>query len=768
MILQKQTEANVLFEGDTQQSIGMSLDLDSAHVLMQMLSKNLYSDAIGSSIRETCSNALDSHRRAGVTKPIVVSFGPTKDGSYEFSVEDFGLGLDENDVENIISKYGKSTKRESNVELGMFGLGFKAPLAYSSSFYFVARKNGVERKYMMYEGEDVNTIDLLYEAQTDEPNGVKVIIPIKYSDNYSFNNKIKEQLAYFENVYFNVNGIDNSFKILRTKDYQLSTLAQDPYMHICLDDVYYPLDFEKLGINRIQIPIGLRFDLSDGLFPTPNREALRYTEEAKKVILDKIKLVADQLMTKFNESIEVNSDIETIYHFFGWGSKKLRLNDQDIHISYISEHSSIPIGTPKLEGINHLNLDRIFNKVDRYILDEYNVKFTFSNSRFSEAKHYYSQRVQLSDLISGYCYLVEDFPKKLRDYTRDTFPSHYYSKFFFKKVKSFKLFPKDFNTISKYYDNYYDILNLENVPRDLWRTYIKEFQLIISKLLEYANDYTNVTIDQQWIDSKKKPKVKITVAKDGVVDGKRVKAQGEVICKQATNLIRYVDGRNCKFESKTLKIEEFSKHKGLIIYTSHDEYLKLDALYNILNKHNVKLITFSSRELNIIDKLEIHNLIPYTKFMEGKNKLFRRIVTAYLIDKLMEKNMHTFNHSNSFQNLSNSLYTKLNDLQRYKRVNMDSTASKNIYDAMLEVATEQNLFDFSIYDTYMDIKNLLEKYTFINTICKKMLYNDNDMIDVLRDLFKYNKQRIDYTNYNIKLNEEVNEELVEEHLEHII
>jgi len=54
MILQKQKEANVLFEGETQQSIGMTLDLDSAQILMQMLSKNLYSDSIGSTIRETC------------------------------------------------------------------------------------------------------------------------------------------------------------------------------------------------------------------------------------------------------------------------------------------------------------------------------------------------------------------------------------------------------------------------------------------------------------------------------------------------------------------------------------------------------------------------------------------------------------------------------------------------------------------------------------------------------------------------------------------
>jgi len=121
MILEKQKESNVLEEGVSQESIGMSLDLDSAQILMQMLSKNLYSDDIGSAIRECASNALDSHRRAGVDTPIIVSFKASTANNYEFCVEDFGIGLDADDVRNIISKYGKSTKRNSATELGMMG-----------------------------------------------------------------------------------------------------------------------------------------------------------------------------------------------------------------------------------------------------------------------------------------------------------------------------------------------------------------------------------------------------------------------------------------------------------------------------------------------------------------------------------------------------------------------------------------------------------------------------------------------------------------------
>lgn len=122
MILEKQTQATVIEETEASESIGMSLDTESAQILMQMLSKNLYSDAIGSTVRECASNALDSHRRANVTEPIIVSVEQdSKTLSYNFTVEDFGTGLDANDVRNIISKYGKSTKRDKANELGMMG-----------------------------------------------------------------------------------------------------------------------------------------------------------------------------------------------------------------------------------------------------------------------------------------------------------------------------------------------------------------------------------------------------------------------------------------------------------------------------------------------------------------------------------------------------------------------------------------------------------------------------------------------------------------------
>ena len=756
MILQKQKEANVLFEGETQQSIGMTLDLDSAQILMQMLSKNLYSDSIGSTIRETASNALDSHRRAGVDKPIIVSL-ENVNGNYEFSVEDVGLGLDADDVENIISKYGKSTKREEANSLGMWGLGFKSPLAYSSTFYFVARKNGIERKYMMYEGEDVNTIDLLYESETTEGNGVKVIVPVKYSDYYSFKTKSKEQLAYFQNVYFNVPDIDNSFKILRTEHYQLSNISTDSYLHICLDDVYYPIDFAKLGIKSISFPVGLRFNLSDGIFPTPNREAIRYTEESKKVILDKIELVATEIIKLYNSQISEMNNLKLIYDYYQEYNKSIELNGSKYSIEGLIEYSKEKVKEPNIEGIKNLDLKRLFRNISDCLFKDWEIKYTLYNNRISKSK--YSEIIYLSRLFGKQLYIIDNFSKNLKDYIRENC-SKTKQLYFIKKTKSFKLFPNRGynNAFSESLDNYYNILELKNVPRKDWRTHIKEFQLLKQKLEEYIlKDYYNPEIPKEWLDARKKQRVKTNV-----VSVRANKLEGEVSCKIATNLSRNVYGKNCKFEPFILKLNEIYKNPGLFIYEEYENRDKLDKLFSATSKNNIKLITFSKKEFQIIETLNIHNLMSYNKFMEGNNAPFRRIVTANLISQLVSKNTNLFSNSYKFAELSIEFQQTLDELNDYKRKNINQYLSGDVLDAMYSVAKEHNLFDYSIYNKYLKMNELLEKHTFINYLSKHFVYGDNSqLISVFRDLFKYNKIKLNLDHYNSeKITEETLEQLI--------
>ena len=780
MILEKQTEAHILQEGETQETVKMSLDLDSAQVLMQMLSKNLYSDAIGSTIRECASNALDSHRRAGSDKPIIVSFKRNNQtDTYEFAVQDFGIGLDAEDVRNIISKYGKSTKRDSNTELGMMGLGFKAPLAYSSSFYFVARKDGMERKYMMYEGEDTNSIDLLYEIPTTEENGVKVIVPVSYYDRHSFTQKIKEQLAYFENVYFDVDNsisyaVTNDFTIHRAEHFQFSSMATNSYMHLCLDNVSYPIDWEKLGIDRINIKIALRFNLSDGLFPTPNREAIRYTKEAKETILRKIATVADIFMDKFNEAITTKSDIKAIMEFYGRNSKYIKSwykgTDEEIVIDDLVKHSSVPVAQPKLEGIELLDLQRLAINAKEYLLSEYKFKYKFNNGKFQNMKNYYYEHLRMSD-ISGYgfgnVYIYgHELPKSKQDYLRTILPGG--KQVYFVKKSPFKLKSKTSNDYSKYY---YAILGLDKYPKSQWRQLITEFQYVVSLYSKDFIDADAIEIPQDYKDAQKAKRMKVAVT--AIKGPKKVRMKGEFSGKVGTRMEVTLSDQYCKFVPTTYKMEDIHNVKKLHVYAKEADKKKMDALWSRAN-HLVVFVLVAQATYDNLQKADLHNWITLDKFMEGKNKPFKVIATEFLVRDLIEKKSATFKRINIVTDISVDLADKLHELKSYDDKNYRSYADTETMKAIILHATENRLFDEPIYTTYKQVCEVFTKLPFLDTLLATTTYNnrahsDAGIVKAIVDLFKYYKHRVNLEHYKLILTEDapLEETLTEDTVEEL-
>lgn len=775
MILEKQKEANVLIDGQSQESIGMSLDLDSAQILMQMLSKNLYSDDIGSAIRECASNALDSHRRANVDDPIIVSFKPSSANNYEFCVEDFGIGLDADDVRNILSKYGKSTKRESNIEIGAMGLGFKSPLAYSSSFYFVCRKDGMERKYMMYEGEDTNTIDLLHETPTTERNGVKIIIPVKYQDKWQFQNKIKEQLCYFESVYFDVpddSSVTNDFVISRHTHFQFSEMSTDNNLHICLDNVYYPLDFDKMGIDRIQFPIALRFSLSDGLYPTPNRESLRYTQEAKQIIMQKLTDVSDYFVSKYNETVDEGNDIKSVINYFEKSGYYLFMdNGSKQRIDPFVKFSTISPAIPQLEGITLLDFPVVYRQTKQYLLSLFfKCKFSLRYKRMHDMEKHYVYGFNIENICNGNAniYVYKDrFSSIKKDYLRATCKESDYN-FFVKKATPVKL-----GHVSKYDPNtYYHMLLLKNYPKEQWRDVIKEHQHVMSLISQNFIDLDEFEVPQWFIDSKKK--VKPTSVTTNGTGGRKIKLKGEIIGKRSEDLLKWSDGRNCKFVPITYKLEEMHNHNRLRVYAHHDDYLKIDALYGLISKQKMEVVTFSQRELTLLKDAKIHNLISLEKFMEGNTAPFKRMATAYYIKKLMGEYKSIFERITQIGFVSTELSEKLITLSKYVGDNYiipgysgGSHQSKEFLDSMLSIAEENNLFDMNIYPEALEMRELLTKLVFLNPLCTKIgYYNDQDpIISVMVDLFKYYKHKVNFKHYNIKINEEV---ITEETIENLV
>jgi hypothetical protein len=769
MINEKQILNKVLEEGQSQASIGMTLDMESAQVLMQMLSKNLYSDPIGSTVRECASNALDSHRRAGVAEAIVVSLKVNTQNNYEFCVEDFGTGLDADDVENIISKYGKSTKRESNTEIGMMGLGFKSPLAYCSSFYFTCRKDGIERKYMMYEGEDVNTIDLLYETPTEERNGVKVIVPVKFADRFTFKRKINEQLAYFESVYFDVNVqneiVTNEFNIHRSEHFQISEMNTDLSIHICLDNVYYPLDFAKLGIPIISLPIGLRFSLTDGLYPTPNREQLIYSSQAKATILKKLEIVSDYFVDKYNEhNIDCDS-VKSIFEYYSSSNRNVTIGNTVIDVSKFPMTIGKKFKKPEYKKFPLTDFQLLYRHKD-YMFYEYRLSLEFYRGMFRQVKGYHSGNLGYNDIINQKKIYEYDelFVGNKKSYIKTLLPVNSYDTIkFVKKSKTLTLRNKDRNTA---YGGYIDILDLKRHPKSSWRARIIEFQAIVKELTSKIEFVDDIAIPQAWLDARKKKRVSMGSGT------KRLKLQGEINCKQATDLQRYVSGKSSKLVPRVMKVENIESSKCLIVYGKQEHESLADQLYSVSCSQKVIYLILSDREHKVAQTLDFHNFISIEKFMEGKNKPFKRIITGYLIHVLQEKYNDTFSKKEVLKTISKPLYDELIRLTAYHNANYHRLGDYDVYEAMLVIAEEHKLFDETIYTEYKKVKDLLDNFPFIETTMEIFPYSHYNPIkdehkNILSDLFKYYRIRIDYTNYKLVLNEDIIEPLTEETIEEL-
>lgn len=157
--------------------IVMGVDQQSMGHIMYLL-RNAYSDSELAIVREYTTNARDAHIEADINIPIEVT---TPNALSPFlRIRDFGLGLDEQEIREIYSQYGASTKRQSNDYNGALGIGCKSALAYSRQFTIIAIKGGVKRTVSVaLNNEGVGTMTPVSAEATDEPTGVEVMIPVK-------------------------------------------------------------------------------------------------------------------------------------------------------------------------------------------------------------------------------------------------------------------------------------------------------------------------------------------------------------------------------------------------------------------------------------------------------------------------------------------------------------------------------------------------------------------------------------------------------------
>lgn len=133
----------------------------------------LYSNKVRAVIRELCSNAADSHIAAKQARPFQVQIPTNLDPT--FRVRDFGTSLDHDDVMGLYTTLFQSSKRDTNEQTGMLGLGSKSPFAFVDSFSVMAYKDGMRRVYLAFlDQSGVPALNYVGAQASNEPQGLEV------------------------------------------------------------------------------------------------------------------------------------------------------------------------------------------------------------------------------------------------------------------------------------------------------------------------------------------------------------------------------------------------------------------------------------------------------------------------------------------------------------------------------------------------------------------------------------------------------------------
>jgi hypothetical protein len=285
-----------------------------AHIL-NVLRNQLYSDKILAVVREYTANAIDANREVGKEDlPIEVTMPSVFDPS--FIVRDFGPALNEEEIAEVYAMYGESTKRNSNAQIGMLGLGSKSGFAYGDSFVINSYIDGERHSYTAYIDETkIGQIAKLVASPTDEKDGLEIIIPVREADIDKF---ISKSINLFK--HFKVKPVIHGLEDHELDGLKVETLFEGSdwkYLKesgnnpvAVMGGIPYEWDAYDLDLDRddparsiVNDHLILEFEIGE-LNITASREALELTDITKKALITKIKKVSkelkDEVEKKFN------------------------------------------------------------------------------------------------------------------------------------------------------------------------------------------------------------------------------------------------------------------------------------------------------------------------------------------------------------------------------------------------------------------------------------------------------------------------------------
>jgi len=623
---------------DEEESLEFSIDKEDDWLIFKSFIN--YANPIDSIVREIVSNAFDAHVDAGYKGDVEIEITERSDltgTSDMFIVRDFGTGISPKIMKEIYSKFGKSTKRETNDSIGAFGFGAKSPLGYSNMFELITYVDGTRYHYAIHKGEKRPSITKLAEEPTDRQNGTTVRVNIKEGDIYSFRSSIQKSLRYFEGISYTNCNVSNDYTIIKGKGYIIRfDKPVDGVAHpteinrkidLCLGKVSYPLNVSALPEidHSLICSIGLFFDI--GEIPVVwNRESVEYTSKTVKAIQDRFFQVKDYFQAKINEQWNAISSLKDLYE-----KKQTSNNEIVIHKTDDTEYK-IKINRFVKTKVTHpkytpLDVESKKAYIDIVLRTFYTIssgeRYLSTSSWQMGAVYNYTKdckwiiadtNAQVSSLMSAY--LKKEYPDgciivKRRDY-------------------SWKGNRKYLLELAASYDFYY-------YP---FKTPKEKRQKMIAKAKELYRDlYDQCTIGMTKLDS-------ITISDEFKEEWD--KRHEEKLQRQKEKFNFMHAHANTFFTRDKTQGSKLKERFGtrMVIYGFHDDRKLLRDLISILGREyrrrnlKIEVIQISKKNERVI-KEELPDTAVYCK-KAGNKRPFSRIGDKYNINQYFEEIKHKF------------------------------------------------------------------------------------------------------------------------------
>jgi hypothetical protein len=313
----------------TVESFGISEDAELYHIL----SSALYSRKKEAAAREILCNAWDSHVESGIERPLEVTL--TND---IFMVRDFGEGIAPNLIKPIYGTYGSSTKLKNALLTGGFGLGTKAPFAYTDHFEVISYHAGTKNVYRMSKSNaEVGgkpSINNLVSVPTTE-QGLSVSFNILSSSDREEFEKLVESIAKMGGMKIKLNGTlletfpfdeaTNGFMLIRDEGQKFSPDGER--LRVRYGHVAYPLpdhpEYQDLKNELAQFLVDnvskaapseyyhrshnwllVMQAPAHGITVTPSRESLSLTDTTVATLTKMLRQVRSVIQGKYTKTVE--------------------------------------------------------------------------------------------------------------------------------------------------------------------------------------------------------------------------------------------------------------------------------------------------------------------------------------------------------------------------------------------------------------------------------------------------------------------------------